>query len=129
MALVYAGSTPKYLIKVKDENGLVLDPRNAGNVLGVQVLIYNAITGVVFAKFYYGTQPADLTGWTLMVAKDLGAGDVRLQLILTSAQTVAGEGVSNKMQVNLTVPDADGPGGSRVIIKTGKFSDIVKAKT
>lgn len=128
MAVVYAGSTPKYLIKVKDENGTVLDPRDsAGVVLGVSVYIFNAITGVVFAKFYYG---AVVPGATLMTAKDLGGGDVRLQLIMTPAQTLAAEGNSNKIQINVTIVDNDVPDThSRVIIKTGKFSEVVKAKS
>jgi hypothetical protein len=129
MAVVYAGSTPKYLIKVKDENGLILDPRDVAMVLAVNVFIYNAISGVIFAKFYWGTAPNPITGWTLMLTKDLGAGDVRLQLILSASQTQTAEGNSNKIQINVTVPDTDAPGGNRVIIKTGKFSDIVKAKS
>ena len=129
MAAIYAGSTPKFLIKVKDEAGIILNPTDTNQVTGVQVFIFNAITGAVFAKFYYGTEPSPLIGWTLMVHKDISSTDIRLQLILSAAQTQAAEGNANKIQVNVSVPDADAPAGTRVIIKTGKFSEILKAKT
>jgi hypothetical protein len=48
---------------------------------------------------------------------------------LSAAQTSGAEGNANKIQVNVSVPDVDAPGGTRVIIKTGKFSEILKAKT
>lgn len=136
MSLIYSGSTPKFLIKIKDEQGIILDPRSNANPLqisGVQVFIYNAITGVVFAKFYYGTAPNPTTGWTLMtVTTNMGtvlAPDYRLKLFLSSAQTLAAEGNSNKIQINTSVVDADITGGTRVIIKTGNFSEIIKAKS
>lgn len=129
MSVIYQGSTPKYLVKIKDEQAIILDPSNALQVTAVQVFLYNVITGVVFAKFYYGTAPNPLTGWTVMTLKDLGNSDKRLQLILSAAQTQAADGNSNKIQINVSVPDVDAPGGTRVIIKTGKFSEIVKAKS
>ena len=133
-SIIYSGSTPKFLIKIRDENGLQLDPRAVANpiqVTAVWAYIYNAITGVVIGKFYFGTAPNPLTGWELMtVTGNMGTvplPDYRLKLILTAAQTQAAEGNSNTMQITLTVPDADVPGG-RIVIKTGKFSEIVKSK-
>jgi len=126
---IYAGSTPKYLIKIKDEQGLQLNPASALQVTGVRVYIYNSISGVEVGRFYYGTAPVPTTGWTLMTVKYIGDNDYRVQLILTAAQTIAAEGNSNKIQINASVPDADVPGGTRVIIKTGEFSEIVKSKS
>lgn len=132
---LYQGSTPKFLIAIKDEAGLRLDPRAEANPLqvsAVRAFIYNAITELVFAKFYYGTAPNPTIGWTLMTVSDnMGTElvpDYRLKLILSAAQTLAAGGNSNKIQVNVTVPDTDIAGG-RVIIKTGKFSEIIKAVT
>lgn len=129
MSVIYQGSTPKYLIKAKDEQGIVLDPRDAGKVTEVLILIYNAITGVVFARFYLNAAPQGATGWVQMGTSVLSPDDVRLRIVLSSTQTGAAEGNSNKIQINISVPDAEAPGGTRVIIKTGKFSEIVKAKT
>ena len=129
MAKIYAGSTPKYLIKIKDEAGVQLDPTNLDQVSKVLVYIYNSITGNVIGRFiyYYGPQ-APYEGHTWMRAKDLGGGDVRLILYLTAAQTIAAEGNGNKIQITVHVPDIE-VDGDRIIIKTGEFSEIVKAKS
>jgi len=129
MAKIYAGSTPKYLIKIKDEAGVQLDPTNLDQVSKVLVYIYNSITGNVIGRFiyYYGPQEP-FSDYTWMQHKDLGNGDVRLLLVLTAAQTIAAEGNGNKIQITVHVPDTE-VAGDRIIIKTGEFSEIVKAKS
>lgn len=123
---VYAGSSPKYLIRLRNQSGIQLDPSNLLQVTEVKVIIFNAINGAVIARFYLRTSPGE--GWTQMVTKDLGDGDVRVLMVLTPAMTLAAKGNSNMIQVEFHVPDTDVPGGSNIILRQGKFHEILPAK-
>jgi len=128
MGVVYAGSTPKYLIKIKDKNGNQLDPSDAQQVSEVKVFIYNDINGTIFARLYLNTLPSE-EGWTQMTTKEIEEDDIRILMVLTASHTNAAEGNSNVIQVDTHIPDAEVPGGTRVVIKKGKFSEIKPAKT
>jgi hypothetical protein len=129
MAIVYAGSTPIYHTKLFDKDGTQLDPSDVSNVVEVKIFIYNAITGAVIGKFYLNTLPPG-EGWTKLPApKTFGDGDVRIMLILSAAQTIAAEGNSNEIQMNVHVVDGDAPSGVRIIIKKGKFTEIKPSKS
>ena len=123
---IYAGSTPKFLLKIKDEAGIQLNPLLLTQVLQVKVYIFNAITNLAWAKFYLTTMPTG-GNWTIMSTSTLSATDIRVRFYLTEAQTNLAEGNDNKIQVNITVPDTE-TGGTRTIIKTGKFAEIIKAQ-
>ena len=127
MAVIYAGSTPKFLMRIKDENGVQLDPSNIAQVTEVKVFLYNAINGTIIGKYYLNTNPGE--GWTALTIKDLGEGDKRVLMVMTSAMTTAAEGNSNMIQVDAHIVDADVPGGSRIVIKKGKFYEIKPAKS
>ena len=47
MMAIFAGSTPKFLLKIKNESGTQLDPSDitgsTGTVAEVKIFIYNAI--------------------------------------------------------------------------------------
>lgn len=128
MGAVYAGSTPKYLVKIKDEEGLQLNPSLVASVKEVKIFLFNAITGTDIGKFYLNTAP-EVSGWTKMTTKDLGNGDIRVLLALTADQTKAAEGNSNSIQIDIHVPDAEVAGGTRIIIEKGKFHEILSAKS
>ena len=126
---ILAGSTPKYLLRIRDESGNQLDPSNPAQVTEVKVFIYNALTGTYIARYCLTTSPLP-AGYTLLSTKDLGDGDVRVLMVLTSAMTTAAAGNSNEIQVNVEIPDADVPTtGTRVLIRKGKFHEILKAKS
>ena len=127
MASIYAGSTPKYLIKIKDENGVQLDPRESSQITEVMVYIYNSISGQMIAKFYLNAAPNPVTGWAQMTRKVISATDVRLLMSLTAAQTIAAEGNNNIIQINTHIPDSECEDGVRRIIKKGKFHEIKPA--
>ena len=123
---IYAGSTPKFLLKVKDEAGFQLNPSDISQVTEVKVYVFNAITNDVWAKFYLKTMPSS-GNWTQMSVATLSSTDIRVRFYLTEAQTMAAQGNENKIQVNVSVPDAE-TGGTRIVIKTGKFAEIIKAQ-
>ena len=125
---VLSGSTPKYLIRLLNEAGVQLDPSNLAQVTEVKVFINNAINGNSIAKFTLRESPVP-TGYSLLTTKDLGDGDVRVLMVLTSAMTTAAEGNSNEIQVNVHIPDADVTTGTRIIIRRGRFHEILKART
>ena len=123
---IYSGSTPKFLVKIKDEAGIQLDPSNTDQVTEVKITLFNAITSTVFGRFYLNQSSA---GYNIpMTVQDNGEGDLRVKFHLTAAQTEAAEGNSNRIQITITVPDPDIAGG-RVIIKTGKFAEVVRSKS
>lgn len=123
MSKIFSGSTPKYLLKIKDEQGLQLDPTNASQIVDVKIYIYNALTGADVAKFYLNANPG--AGWTALGTQNLGGGDVRVKMILTAAMTAAiTAGGSNVIQVNAHVYDTDYPNNSRIVIQKGKFHEI-----
>lgn len=124
MASIYAGSTPKYLIKIKDENGTQLDPREISQIIEVKIFIYNSISGKMIAKFYLNTAPDPATGWGELTTKVVSASDVRLLMSLTDEQTTEAEGNNNTIQINTHVPDAEIEDGVGIIIKKGKFHEI-----
>jgi len=125
---VFAGSTPKYLLRIRNEAGTQLDPSNLAQVTEVKVFIYNAITGAYVARFILNasTLPA---GFTVLSTKDLGDGDIRVLMVLTAVMTTAAEGNRNEIQVNVEMPDAEVPSGTKVLILKGKFHEVLPAKT
>jgi hypothetical protein len=125
---VYSGSTPKYLLRLKNETGVQLDPSNLAQVTEVKVFINNAINGNSIAKFILNEVSLP-TGYSRLTIKDLGDDDVRVLMVLTSAMTNAAEGNSNEIQVNIHIPDPDITGGTRIIIRRGRFHEILKART
>lgn len=125
---VLAGSTPKYLLRLHNESGVQLDPSNLLQVVEVKVVIYNAFTGDIIGRFILNesTLPA---GYSRLTTKVSSTEDVRVQMILTSAMTIAATGNANEVQVDIHVPDADVVGGVRIIKNKGKFHEILKSKT
>ena len=128
MSGILAGSTPKYLVRIRDENGVQLDPENVAQVIEVRIWIYNKISGTIVAKFYLNTAPNPATGWRQAVIKGT-LPDKRVMFTLTAEETVSAPANKNEIQIEITVPDTDYESGQRVIIKTGSFSDIKPAKT
>lgn len=129
MGVVYAGSTPKYLIKIKDLNGVQLDPRESSQITDVKVFIYNSISGQMIAKFYFNVAPDPVTGWSQLTSKVVSASDIRLLMVLTAAQTIAAEGNNNIIQIDTHYPDSEVPGGEKISIKKGKFHEIRPAQS
>lgn len=125
---VYSGSTPKYLIRLRNDAGVQLDPSNLAQVSEVKVFINNAINGNSIAKFILRESPLP-TGYSSLSTKDLGEGDVRVLMVLTAAMTTAAEGNSNQIQVNVHIPDPEVTGGTRIIILRGRFHEILKSRT
>jgi len=129
MSVIYAGSTPVYSVRILDESGTQLDPSDLGQVTEVKIFVYNSITGADIGKFYLNTLPSG-TGWSkLPTPKTFGTGDVRIMLPLSSSQTKNAEGNSNMIQIDAHVVDADAPGGIRIDIRKGKFSEVQPAKS
>ena len=129
MSGLYAGSSPKYLTRIRDENGVQLDPENIAQILEVRIWIFNSISGTVVAKFYLNTAPTPADGWRQATVKDVTPTDKRVLFTLTPAETNAAPANKNEIQIEITIPDTDFDDGKRVIIKTGRFSDIKPAKT
>jgi hypothetical protein len=129
MSGLYAGSTPKYLTRIRDEAGVQLDPENVAQILEVRIWIYNAISGVMVAKFYLNTLPTPSDGWRQATVKEISPTDKRILFTLTAEETLAAPVNKNEIQIATTVPDADFDNGERIVIKTGRFSDIKPAKT
>lgn len=129
MGVVYAGSTPKYLIKIKDVNGVQLDPRESNQIIDVKAFIYNSISGQMIAKFYFNVAPDPVTGWTQLTSKVISATDIRILMTLTAEQTIAAEGNNNIIQINTHYPDSEAPGGVKISIKKGKFHEIRPAQS
>jgi len=125
---LYAGSTPKYLVRIRDEEGTQLDPSDVDQIVEVRIWIYNALDGTMVAKFYLNTEPSG-TGWREATVKTVGVDDNRVLFTLTAAETEAAPPNKNEIQIEITVPDTDFPDSKRIIIKTGRFSDIRPSKT
>ncbi len=124
---VLSGSTPKYLLRLYNESGVQLDPSNLAQVLEVKVHLYNAITGDIVGRFILRESPLP-SGYTRLTTKIVETGDVRVLMVLTSTMTSAAAGNSNEIQIDIHVPDAEVPGGTRIIKNKGKFHEIVKSK-
>jgi len=129
MSGIYAGSSPKFLTRIRDENGVQLDPEDINQIIEVKIWIYNAISGTVVAKFYLNTAPTPLGTWRQAEVKTIGPSDKRILLTLLPAETLAAPVNKNEIQVTVTVPDADFDSGEREIIKKGRFADINPAKS
>ena len=125
---VLSGSTPKYLLRLRNEAGIQLDPSTLAQVTEVKVFLYNAITGTSIAKFVLRESPLP-AGFTALSTKDLGDGDVRVLMVLTAAMTTAAAGNANEIQADVHIPDAEAPDSVRIIKLKGKFHEIQKAKT
>ena len=129
MSKIYAGSTPIFTAKIINELGIQLDPSDANSVSEVKIFIYDSTTGVTIGKFYLNTLPSG-TGWTkLPTPKTISAGDVRVLLPLTEAQTKSAEGNSNMIQMNVHIVDPDAPEGRRIEIHKCKFLEILPAQS
>jgi len=129
MGSLYQGSTPKYLTRIRDENGIQLDPGNVAQILEVRIWIYNCISGTIVAKFYLNTLPTPSDGWRQAEVKVLSPTDSRILFTLLAAETLAAPVNKNEIQIEITIPDADFDDNKRIIIKTGRFSDIRPAKS
>lgn len=129
MSGLYAGSTPKYLTRIRDEAGVQLDPENVAQILEVRIWLFNSISGTIIAKFYLNTLPTPADGWRQAEVKEISPTDKRILFFLTAAETLAAPANKNDIQIEVTVPDTDFDNGKRIIIKTGRFSDIKPAKT
>lgn len=129
MSGLYAGSTPKYLTRIRDENGVQLDPENIAQIIEVRIWIFNSISGTVVAKFYLNTSPTPADGWRQAEVKEISPTDKRVLFTLTAAETTAAPANKNEIQIEITIPDTDFDDGKRIIIKAGRFSDIKPAKT
>jgi hypothetical protein len=129
MSSLYSGSTPKYLVRIRDEAGIQLDPSEVLEIIEVLIWIYNALDGTIVAKFYLNTLPSG-SGWRQADTKEVGLNDVRVLFTLTAAETEAAPPNKNEIQIAVTIPDDDfPPDNERIIIKTGRFSDIRPSKT
>ena len=125
---MYAGSTPKYYIELKDENGVQLDPDVIGEVIEVILFAYKLDEDQTeVTKFYLNVLPTG-TDWTEFGVVDLGGGDKRIIWWFTDAQTKANVGNDLMVQVKLTIPDTEMPNNQRVITATGKMEAIQSAK-
>lgn len=102
MAVLYEGSTPRFLLRIRDGSGVQLNPNlSAGQVTEVKVWIYNSITGAIIAKRYLNTPPSPLGIWTQMTTKEVTSGDHRIQISLTAAETTDKTPNANEIQVEL----------------------------
>jgi len=124
---VLSGSTPKYLLRLYNDAGVQLDPSNLSQVLEVKVHLYNAITGDIVGRFILRESPVP-AGYLRLTTKTIATGDVRVLMVLTSTMTSAAAGNSNEIQIDIHVPDAEVPGGTRIIKNRGVFHEIVKSK-
>jgi len=125
---IFAGSTPKYRIRLKDEAGTQLNPEDTGQILEVKIWIYNSISGDVVAKFYLNDAPDPIGTWRQASIKEDVSGDKRVHIYLTASETEEAAPDMNIVQVAVTVPDADFADGKRIIIKKGRFHGIKYAK-
>jgi hypothetical protein len=122
---VYAGSTPKYIISIKDENGVELNASDLNVITQVKIYIYNSLTGDDIGKFYLNAPAPAGTGW---VQISLYPEDIKkVLLVLSAAHTSAAQGNANTIQINTHIKDAQVSGGERIVIKKGKFHEISPA--
>jgi hypothetical protein len=126
---IKAGSTPKYLVRIKDETGIQLDPENLAEVIEVKIWIYNSITGTDVAKFYLNTLPSPSTGWRKAYVKQITPTDKRILFTLTADETNAAKANKNDIQIEVVIPDTDFESGNQVIIQSGRFVDIKSSKS
>jgi len=122
---IIAGSTPKFLVKIKDENGLVMDPEDGAAVIDVLIWIYNAISGTIIAKFYLNALPAADDGWRQITRV---TADDSLVLTLTAEETLNAPGNQNEIKIAVTVPDTDFADSQRTEVNIGNFPEIKHTK-
>jgi hypothetical protein len=125
---IYQGSTPKYLIRIRDIQGNQLDPSDVGQILEVRVWIYNSISGDDVVKFYLNTAPSPLGSWRQAAIKEVTGTDKRILLPITAAETLAALENKNEIQVEITIPDNDFDDDKRIIIRKGIFPEIKSTK-
>lgn len=130
---ISAGSTPKFLLKVKNEAGTQLDPSDtsggSGTIAEVKIFIFNSVTGTIVGKWYLRTLPDQTGGWNHLSTKLIATGDCRVLLVLTADQTLAAEGNSNVIQIDTHIYDADVTGGARIEKVKAKFAEVLPAKS
>lgn len=124
---VVAGSTPKYLIRLRDEQGVQLNPSDTSQVTDVRIIIFNAISGDVIGRFYLNSSPGE--GWIQLSNKIVAYGDHGVLMVLTGAMTTAAAGNANMIQVDVLIPDSEAPGGTYIIKQQGRFHEILPSKS
>lgn len=124
---IYQGSTPKYLARIKDSEGVQLDPSNTAQVVEVKIWIYNVLDGTSVAKFIYPTTTPP-AGWRAATLKVLDSTDKRVMFILTAAETLAAKGNQNEIQIEVAFYDTEMPDNKRIEIKKGRFVEIKSAQ-
>jgi len=123
-ATIYSGSTPKFLIRIRDENGNQVDPSDPQSISDAFLLIYNYLTGAVVGRFYLNQEPAPNAGWLQMTIFQVAPGDKRIRFVMTEAQTEAAEGNNNMIQLTIHFVDPDCENSTRIDIKKGRFPEI-----
>lgn len=129
MSVIYSGSTPKYVIRVKDANGNQLDPSSTGQILDMRIWVLNTVTGEVIAKRYLNSIPSPSEGWLKANVKEVAPGDKRVLIYLITSETSLAPTNTSDIQVEITFPDPDYPDGKRIEIIKGRFYEIQTAKT
>jgi hypothetical protein len=125
---IYQGSTPKYLLKIKNAQGVQLDPSDVNQVIEVRIWIYNSITGAEIVKFFLNIAPTPLGSWRQTAVKEVITGDKRVLLPILAAE-ISSPGNKNEIQIEVTVPDTDFDDNKRVIISKGIFPEVKAAKS
>lgn len=124
MGAIFAGSTPKYLIRIKDKTGVQLDPSDVGQLTDLRIWIFNNIDRTVIAKFYLNTAPDPIGTWRKADVKDVAPGDKRVMFTLTAAETLAAPPNTNGIQIETTIPDTDYSSNIRVDIGSARFPEV-----
>lgn len=126
--MIYSGSTPKFLIRIKDSDGTVLDPDDSG-VLQIRIIIFNSLTGETITKQYYkgALENYDKTRTKRKVDDD---SVPYLLFSLSKQETENAKGNSNQIQVEIDVVDQDIPTtNTRTVVEQGKFCEIKQGKS
>ena len=124
--MIYANSTPKFLISIKDASDVVIDPNDA-NVIQIRIIIQNATNDKVLTRQYFkGTSPG-ATWDATRTARKLDDDDVPYLLFsLSKTETLGATGNKNRIQIEVDVTDTDIPTtNKRTIIKKGDFPQIL----
>jgi len=129
MSIIYSGSTPKYAIRVKDRDGVQLNPSSVGQIIDMRVWVFNAVTGGVIAKRYLNTIPSPSEGWLKADVKEVSPGDNRVLFYLTASETLLAPTNTSEIQVEITFPDSDCSDGKRIEIAKARFYELQTAKS
>lgn len=124
--MIYAKSTPKFLAKLKDNTGTVLDP-DAETVIQVRILIQNALDESVLTRQYYKGASPGATWDSTRTKRKLDDDSVPyLMFSLSAVETTAAKGNKNIIQMEIDVTDSDIPTtNKRTVIMKGEFPAIM----